>query len=149
MFPWKKKKPEANPAVTPTPKPCQHTWKDFPWYIVGTYTKYPNGSSYQYDVIEPYVCIYCGKRENKTLEHIERTNISIHDADQLLQDAYEQYQDYCKPRAIVEDMINDFQLVDPQTLYYYEMLHKQAPKSSFATPSSLRTSTPAKKVELK
>ena len=159
MLPWMKKKKKTEisptgvePTFTPPPaKVCKHTWKDFPWYIEGSYSKYPNGSSYTMKVKEPYVCIYCGKREDKVLECIERDNITIQQADEILQSTTEAYAAYCKPRAIVEDMINDFKLVDPQTLYYYEMLHKQAPKSSFATPSSLRTSTPQihpSKVEL-
>lgn len=142
--------PEPKP-ITPPPKVCNHAWKDFPWYIIGQYTKYAYTTHYEYNIYEPYVCIYCGERKDVRLEHLERDNISIQEADELLNDAHETYKDYIKPRAIIEDMINDFKLVDPQTLYYYEMLHKQAPEggTEFSTPSSLRKSTPAKQFELK
>lgn len=150
MLPWMKKKNKteisptgANSNLTPPPQICKHTWKDFPWYIEGRYSKYASGSSnYTMEVKEPYVCIYCGKREDKLLERIERDNITLQQADEILQNTTAMYTEYCKPRAVIEDMINDFKLVDPQTLYYYELLHKQTPKSNFATPSSLRTSTP-------
>jgi hypothetical protein len=129
-----------------TPKTCAHSWKDFPWYIKSIY--YTDVRELKAEIYEPYVCIYCRQREDKLLEKFERSNVTREQATTIVNETVEQYKDYIKPRAIVEDMIHDFKLVDPTTLYYYEMLHKSTPKTKFTTPSSIRISTPAPKDEL-
>ena len=43
---------------------CRHTWKDFPWYLKSTY--YSGQSSYDIAIYEPYVCILCKERKDKS-----------------------------------------------------------------------------------
>lgn len=132
MF-WKKKKIDTESAVVKeTPIICNHKWKDFPWYITGTFAY--DKSHWNCKIIEPYVCIYCGQRQDKLLQEYDRYNLTMEEADNYLQGVRDEFKDYCKPRAIVEDMINDFKLVDPATLYYYELLHKSTPKTRTTTP---------------
>ena len=142
----KKKKIENNStiAISPPEKTCAHSRKDFPWYIETKFvTTYNDSNIFDWEIKEPYVCIYCGERKDITLAQGHKEGISYAAAEKTVENIQEIYKEYLKPRAIVEDMISDFQLVDPQTLYYYEMLHKSTPKTKFSTPSSYRQSTPA------
>ena len=110
------------PPLSP-PKKCVHKFQDFPWYIEGEES---NGIStgaqwYRLTIKEPYVCIYCGERQDKILWEITRYG-NHKEAVQTLDVVTEQFKDRIKHRAIVEDMINDMKLVDPQYLQYYHML---------------------------
>ena len=96
------------------PPECRHKWRDFPWYIDSTY--YTNGVQVA-EVVEPYVCIHCKKRKDVTLdsyrwEHLKNYNQGC----DLVSSVEETYSGKIKPRAEVEDMINDFQLVDREYL---------------------------------
>lgn len=140
--------PPQHPVITPK---CQHNYKDFPWYITATYNELsvdPNYNSFTWRVIEPYVCIYCKERKNKELDGGTRAGLTRNEAYKLLDRICDKYKDYLKPQAIVEDMINDFQLVDRQALYFYEQLNSPPKNTDFCTPSSIRKNTPAEKVEL-
>lgn len=112
------------PPLSPPPKKCHHKFQDFPWYVEGeenSGNEYGFNSWYHLAIKEPYVCIYCGERHDKTLWEIRRYG-SHKEAVQALDDINKEFKDRIKHRAIVEDMINDMQLVDPQYLQYYHML---------------------------
>lgn len=104
-------------------KKCQHKFQDFPWYIEGEES---NGIStgaqwYRLTIKEPYVCIYCGERQDKILWEITRYG-NHKEAVESLDSINKEFKDRIKHRAIIEDMINDMKLVDPQYLQYYHML---------------------------
>lgn len=121
----RKKKGEEQPVEIYKPKTCQHKWRDFPWFI--EYGRRVNGYSYKYfvTVYEPYVCIYCKERKNVPLENFESSNYTSIETEKRRFE--NEYKDYIKPRAVVEDMINDMQLVDRQWLKIVDKL-KEDPK---------------------
>ena len=116
--------------TTSEPQECQHKYQDFPWYLEW-------GDS-TVDVIEPYVCIYCGNRINKTLAHYTGVFRPWEQAEALRK----RFDNHVKYKEEVEDMINDMILVDPEYLKYYHLLHAQR------DPSTSRPQ-PNKKTKLK
>ena len=124
MWPFKKK------SVIQPPAPCQHKWKDFPWYMEET----AKDGRYSYDILQPYVCVKCKERRNKRLEGYNYSQRS-----RCLEDIAEAkrvYKDYLKPKAIVEDMVKDEQLVDRE--YLRLMDEFQSPSSPFDNLDLLR-----------
>ena len=103
---------------------CHHKFQDFPWYVEGEekgYNAYGFDNWYRLIIKEPYVCIYCGERIDKTLWEITRYG-NHSEAVQALKEVNERFPTQIRYRAEIEDMINDMQLVDPQYLQYYHML---------------------------
>lgn len=118
-----------------TPKEVHEcVMKDFPWYMEIHY----NGSNKtaSYEIIEPYVCISgCGKRIDKVLESDSWTNISANEREKEYNQIRQKYKKYLKPRAVVEDMINNVLLVkDPGRLElierFYGLPHQRCGTSS-------------------
>lgn len=115
----KKKRPEII-----EPPPCKHKWQDFPWYCEFSW----GGGEFEVKIIEPYVCIYCKKRQN--VELLYNHYLGITEAERLkkIREIKEDFKDRLQPKPIVEDMIHDFQLVDRQWLEIAKALregHKQ------------------------
>ena len=109
---------------TPPQKQCNHKFQDFPWYAEGEEhgnNAYGFDNWYHLTIKEPYVCIYCGERQDKVLWEITRYG-SHKEAVEALDDICEKFKDRIRHRAEIEDMINDMKLVDPQYLQYYHML---------------------------
>lgn len=112
MWPFKKKKEKKEQPVNieiPIP-PHTCIMKDLPWYMEIRY----NGKEHTagYSIIEPYICINgCGKRINKVLEECDWADISVEDREKEFAAIRKRYRKYLKPRAIVEDMINNIILV--------------------------------------
>lgn len=109
---------------TPQSINCQHKFQDFPWYLesnmyTGTYT---SQNRLVYKLIEPYVCIYCGERRDIVLEQREITGYSKSDMKKMIENVQETYSDRIKPRAIIEDMVNDLKMVDVAHLKWYHYL---------------------------
>lgn len=95
--------------------------KDFPWYMQIWYSGQDKTAGYR--IIEPYVCVECGKREDKILESLEWTNINADEREKSFKEIRERYKKYLKPKAVVEDMINDVLMVkDPDHLQMIEKL---------------------------
>ena len=125
------------------PKQHECVMKDFPWYMEVHY----NGSNKtaSYKIIEPYVCISgCGKRIDKVLESDSWTNISTNEREKEYNQIRQRYKKYLKPRAVVEDMINNVLLVkDPGRLElmerFYGLPHQRCGTSS--TMAQPKTST--------
>jgi len=95
-----------------------HTWKDMPWYMETGYNGSNKTASYM--IIEPYICISCGERKNVTLERQDWSNISAEEREKIYSKVRNKYRKYLKPRAVVEDMINNILLV--QDAHKLEML---------------------------
>ena len=114
MWPFKKKKEEINIEIPELKHVC--VMKDMPWYMTTSY----NGSTKtaEYAIIEPYICISgCGKRIDKVLEHQSWSNIDEKAREKIYSQIRNRYKKYLKPRAVVEDMINNILLVkDPDYL---------------------------------
>ena len=118
-WPFKKKKPV--PAVS-EPPPCRDKWQDSP-RISRFYFDYGKGTL-KVEIWEPYVCIYCKKRENRKLIEDWYSDISGEKIDKLIEEYKQKYKEHCKHEAVVEDEINDFQLVDREWLEIANMLRK-------------------------
>lgn len=120
MWPFKKKK-EAKANVLP-PKKCEHKYKDFDWYTVKKYQ--PDDCLLTIQVIEPYVCIFCGERQDKIL-HESITTCEREDYDRKIENFLKPYQSKIKERAFIEDEINDFLLVDRDYIEAYSLVHNK------------------------
>jgi hypothetical protein len=106
-------------TILEIPHKCQ--WKDMPWYMEIHYDGSEKTASYQ--IIEPYICISgCGKRVDKVLEKEEWHNIDVATREKYYEEIREKYKNYLKPRAVVEDMINDILLVQDKA--HLEMVEK-------------------------
>ena len=117
----RKKKAESTQPVEIPVLPHEHVWKDMPWYMEVEY----NGShkTASYAIIEPYICVTCGARENKTLERETWQNIDSSTRDEYYAKIHKKYRKYLRPRAVVEDMINNILMVkDPEYLDMIEVM---------------------------
>ena len=104
---WFKRK-QSEDSIT-YEMPHEHVWKDFPWYMDVHYSGMEKTA--QYEIIEPYVCITCGERKDVCLEHREWAYIDADTRKKYYEKVKEKYKDYLRPRAVVEDMINNVLLV--------------------------------------
>lgn len=99
----------------------EHVWKDMPWYMVVRY----NGENRTagYSIIEPYICVTCGERKNTTLEEEDWSNINAEWREKKFNAVRKRYRKYLKPKAVVEDMINNILMVkDPEYLDMVEAM---------------------------
>lgn len=104
--------------------PCQrkggdHKWRDFPAYLA-----FHTSPQTVIEIREPYVCIYCGLRNDVNLQTMVWNNrLKKSDFEAELDRVQNEYKDLLKPRAIVEDMVNDAIMVDRETLKYWDQIH--------------------------
>lgn len=104
-----------------------HKWKDYKWileYVVKR-VKSPSGAYediMEYSIIEPYVCVKCGKRKDIKLEtgKISLANRTLENVILAFNEAYPEI----KPKAEVENAINDDINVDREYLKWDDFLHK-------------------------
>lgn len=118
--------------------PCQrqggqHMWRDFPPYISFTWEGNGRGNI---EIIEKYVCTLCHKTTTKTLESLKYADYKRDLFFKDLEETQKKYKDFIKPRAIVEDMVNDAIMVDRQKLKFWDQLH--APEKSEKEPIELK-----------
>lgn len=119
-----RRKKQTEPAPEPIKTPCElgdHLWKDFPPYLV-----YNNKDGYEpiIEVVENYVCCLCHKRKSVTLERFTYSRgISNKVFAQKLEEVQTLYKDILRPKAIVEDMIQDHIHLDKLKLKYWEHLN--------------------------
>lgn len=119
--------------------PHEHTWKDMPWYLLYEYDGGTKKAEYQ--IIEPYICITCGERKNIQLESRQLTGVNYEEGMGFIKEVEKKYKRYIKPRAVVEDMINNILLVrDPQHLEMVENIrgipHKNVGTSAHMRPQN-------------
>ena len=112
MWPYKKK---------PIETVCHHKFKDFDWYISREYNCC-NGN-YKIKVCEPYVCIKCHYREDIELHIIYGSGYDAYKKDTEI--VKKMYEKKIKPKAIIEDEINDMLMVDKDYLDAYYQLHPE------------------------
>jgi len=122
IFSWKKKDGDTTTIFDVVVPPHEHTWKDLPWYMEVGYDGPAKWAEYR--IIEPYICVTCGEVKRKVLEQESWTRINAKDREEFYDKIRETYKDYLKPRAVVEDMILNIQLVkDPAHLAMVEKLN--------------------------
>ena len=119
---WGKKKQKTQPIV-PVKVECSHKWRDFPWYLEGTYDT--SWKEYTVNIIEPYVCVWCGKRQDKTLHSITRYGTKK-DMQETVSALMDTYGDHIKARAFIENDIADMQLVDREYLRALAIIKPEA-----------------------
>ena len=121
LFNRKKKRTEETFKIEIPTLPHEHVWKDMPWYMEIGYSGSDKTASYQ--IVEPYICIICGERQNKVLEKEAWAHISPEEREKEYSMVRKRYRKYLKPRAVVEDMINNILLVkDPEYLDTVEVM---------------------------
>lgn len=110
------------------PKECQHLWWDSSPYFEFNWTSYCNDYNRRRDkkeqlgrlrveITEAYVCCNCGERHNETLQKVEIDDITRDQALEEISKIKEEYKDFCKSRAKVEDEICDLKYkIDRQLL---------------------------------
>ena len=105
---------------------CAHKYRDFHWYIEGEYRAHPPGM-FSIRIIEPYVCVWCGDRKNQVLQEIVREGnmASKSEMVEVTKSLMDTYGDKIRPRAFVEDEINDMQLVDRDYLRALALIHPE------------------------
>lgn len=118
-WPWKKKQDEQEEIEIEVPK-HQHVFKDLPWYMNVQYSGENHTASYR--IIEPYLCVICGERKNITLEEEHYSNINSEERENIYRKVRQRYKKYLKPRAVVEDMINNILLV--KDIHYLNMVEE-------------------------
>ena len=126
--------------------PHEHTWKDMPWYMEVRY----NGENKTagYEIIEPYICVTCGERKNVRLEAEDWSNISAQEREKIYSKIRNRYKKYLKPRAVVEDMINNILLVkDPDYLDMVEEM-RGLPHRKCGTSAEMERQDTDFKIEL-
>ena len=125
---WGRKKKQEEKPVTIQPPKCQHLWKDFPWYFKSVYNQgfYGGNNNLSIKIYEPYVCARCKERKDILLEDFSfnDTNLTYEKALKKVEHFEEKYKGHWAERAIVEDMIFDFQMVDRQALEWLGYLKK-------------------------
>ena len=142
LFSKKKKQKEL---IIPN-MPHEHTWKDMPWYMEVRY----NGENKTagYEIIEPYICVTCGERKNIRLEAEDWSNISAQEREKIYSKIRNRYKKYLKPRAVVEDMINNILLVkDPDYLDMVEEM-RGLPHRKCGTSAEMERQDTDFKIEL-
>ena len=142
LFSKKKKQKEL---IIPN-MPHEHTWKDMPWYMEVRY----NGENKTagYEIIEPYICVTCGERKNIRLESEDWSNISAQEREKIYSKIRNKYKKYLKPRAVVEDMINNILLVkDPDYLDMVEEM-RGLPHRKCGTSAEMERQDTDFKIEL-
>lgn len=98
---------------------CKHKYKDFPWYIEYERCKDMYDFTYTVKIKEPYVCLLCGNRIDKTL--CSQSKLTKREAERCIDQFMDIHKDRIQDAAIVEDMVNDCQLVDRAFVESYEL----------------------------
>jgi hypothetical protein len=120
---WFKKKKELNDiktdtSILPDQRKCKHIWWDSDPFFEFSWNVYQNESNRKKNkkeqlgrlrikIIESYVCCNCGERHNESLQETEIEDITRDQALEEIHKTKEEYKDFCRPRAKVEDEIND------------------------------------------
>ena len=121
----------------PKKKECEHKWRDYNWYLEYEGKSFPNGNkTFNYTIYEPYVCIYCHKRNTVELENgiIDIRNKTMSDA---VRELYQKYPKI-KSRALVEDEINDDIYVDREHLKWADFLSGRSGDNKTIEPIKLK-----------
>ena len=126
---WAKKNKSPTietPTIVDTKPVCSHKYRDFHWYIEGEYRAH-SPTKFEIRIIEPYVCVWCGNRKNQVLQTVTREGqyATKNEMANITQSLIDTYGDKIRPRAFVEDEINDMQLVDRDYLRALSLIHPE------------------------
>ena len=101
------------------PPPCQHKWRDCEYW----YLEYEaSNDGFTYKIFEPYYCVHCGERSDIMLESGKELITQERPVEKLISEFLALYPQL-KPRAVVEDIVNDAIKVDREYLKIYDKLH--------------------------
>ena len=132
--------------IVPVEIPHQHTWKDMPWYMNVRFNGVQETAGYE--IIEPYICITCGERKNIKLESEDYSGITAEERKKLFHSIQNRYKKYLKPRAVVEDMINNILMVkDPGYLDMVETM-RGTPHRGCGTSADMKKENTHFRIEL-
>ena len=127
MFKWLRRRKER-PTIGPPPLPaCMHVWKDFPWYLYIEREPYDDRRHFdvRIQIFEPYVCAHCGERKNVELYNMFRSYLVQDDINRILNSIDDLYGENIRPKPVIEDMINDYILVDREKLAILEKIQNR------------------------
>ena len=118
-----RKKKETLPVIE---FECKHKYRDFPWYLryYESYTPQSYTTSYNVEILEPYVCVWCGNR--KDVQLYDRHFNSKKERTEHVATLLDEYGDKMQDIPITEDQINDMILVDRDYLRAVALLHPEA-----------------------
>ena len=119
--------------MDPVDKECSpHKWKDYNWILECDV----NEDIVEYSIVEPYVCVKCGKRKNVKLQtgKISLANRTLEDVIMSLNEIYPEI----KPTAEVQNAINDDIHVDREYLKWDDFLHKGGESPTDGTKLELK-----------
>lgn len=141
---FKKKKIESIPTsiIEPKIKECQHIWCDFSPYIAYEF-EYENKEISDFGTLkiiiyEPYVCCNCSKRETIELSKDVYYHIKYKEIKEIIEKKKQEHQNFTKPRARVEDEINDLiHKIDRNLLQTIGVYQPQKLGSTFSSTSQL------------
>jgi len=106
-------------VVKVEPPPCQHKWRDCEYW----YLEYKaSNEGFTYKIFEPYYCIHCGERNDIMLESGKELITQERPVEKLISEFLALYPQL-RPRAVVEDIVNDAIKVDREYLKIYDRLH--------------------------
>lgn len=100
------------------PKECEHFWWDSSPYFIFSWNVYYSEANKKREkekqlgrlvtkIYETYICCKCKQRNDEVLQTIEIEDITRNNALIEIEKQKEEYKNFCKPRAEVEDEIND------------------------------------------
>lgn len=120
---WFKKKKEVHSSeketsILYTPEKCEHLWWDSSPYFIFSWRAYHDERNWKKEkekqlgcltakIYETYICCKCKERDDTVLQTIEIEDITRDNALIEIEKRKAEYKDFCKPRAEVEDKIND------------------------------------------
>ena len=138
IFGRKKNNPLPKPQPeSPPKKVCDHKWTDIQdedgdcWYI-----EYDiDGKTLTYTIYQPYVCIHCKARKDVVMEGSTVSFSKQSEAWDELNEIKKRYPQI-RLRALVEDKINDFQLIDRDYLRYASLVIGRLPIKGSGDPDS-------------
>lgn len=97
-----------------------HKWRDFNWYMKASYSD----GRCSIEIYEPYVCVSCKTRKDILLyRHDSRcSKAEFYDK---VREYEKEFADNLRPKAVIEDQVNDMILVDKDFIEAWDKLHKQ------------------------
>lgn len=133
---FKRKKQEVPEYQTPCER-GKHFYKDFPPYLIAEWIGH-NSNDNIISIIEPYVCVLCGKRINKTLHEWRFGSLSYKLFDNTIEQIKKEYKDILRPVVYVEDLVTDAQLVDRVKLEAWEKFQSGTKEIQLLVPAKVK-----------
>ena len=90
------------------PPECSHKWKDFHPFLKESYSHRSNDSvQFCWEIVEPYVCCWCKKRDDQILVKNSGIANNIEDYNRRLENFKKPYLSILQPEGIVINEVQD------------------------------------------